>query len=204
VVNIRSQWLTADDVGVKARARCQWMTSRDLATLHVESTDLVALMKAHAAGVPVVPLLRRLTGVEAVAGNVMGEHQAELPDLVLRDLLLRQLAQPKTFDPNRWMTVIATTTDAQMLSVILRAQQDAVSPFMLDLLVARVRAQAVGTTPLEVDALRQHRLMTAVFDSTSLSPTDLRPLAVALRPRLTPFTLGPVERFIARHGEIRK
>jgi hypothetical protein len=91
-----------------------------------------------------------------------------------------------------------------MLSVILRAQQDAVSPFMLDLLVARVRAQAVGTTPLEVDALRQHRLMTAVFDSTSLSPTDLRPLAVALRPRLTPFTLGPVERFIARHGEIRK
>ena len=204
VVNIRSQWLTADDVGVKARARCQWMTSRDLATLHVESTDLVALMKAHAAGVPVVPLLRRLTGVEAVAGNVMGEHQAELPDLVLRDLLLRQLAQPKTFDPNRWMTVIATTTDAQMLSVILRAQQDAVSPFMLDLLVARVRAQAAGTTPLEVDALRQHRLMTAVFDSTSLSPTDLRPLAVALRPRLTPFTLGPVERFIARHGEIRK
>jgi hypothetical protein len=175
-----------------------------LATLHVESTDLVALMKAHAAGVPVVPLLRRLTGVEAVAGNVMGEHQAELPDLVLRDLLLRQLAQPKTIDPNRWMTVIATTTDAQMLSVILRAQQDAVSSFMLDLLVARVRAQAVGTTPLEVDALRQHRLMTAVFNSTSLSPTDLRPLAVALRPRLTPFTLGPVERFIARHGEIRK
>ena len=204
VVNIRSQWLIADEAGVKARARCQWMTSRDLATLHVESTDLLALIKAHAAGVPVVPLLRRLTSVEAVAGNVMSEHQAELPDLVLRDLLLRQLAQPKSFDPKSWIEVIATTTDIQMLTVILRAEQDDIAPFMLDVLVARVRAQAAGTTPLEVDALRQHRLMTAVFDSTSLSPTDLRPLAVALRPRLTPFTVGPVERFIARHGELRK
>jgi hypothetical protein len=91
-----------------------------------------------------------------------------------------------------------------MLSVILRAEQDDVAPSMLDLLVARVRAQAEGTTPMELDALRQHRLMTAVFDSTSLSPTDLRPLAVALRPMLTPFTVGPVERFIARHGEMRK
>ena len=204
VVNIRSQWLTADEAGVTARARCQWMTSRQLATFHIESTDFLALIKAHAAGVAVVPLLRRLSSVEAVAGNVMSEHQAELPDLVLRDLLLRQLAQPKSFDPQRWMSVIATTADIQMLAIILRAEQDDIAPFMLDILVARVRAQAAGTTPLEVDALRQHRLMTAVFDSTSLSPTDLRPLAVALRPRLTPFTVGPVERFIARHGELRK
>ncbi len=204
VVNIRTQWLSADEVGAKARARCQWMTARDLATLHVESADLVALIQAQAAGVEVNSILRRLTGVETVSTTAMLEHQTELPEIVLRDLLLRQLAKPNSFDPRPWMKVIAATTDTQMLSVILRAEQDDIAPSMLDLLVARVRAQAEGTTPLELDALRQHRLMTAVFDSTSLSPTDLRPLAVALRPMLTPFTVGPVERFIARHGEMRK
>ena len=204
VVNMRTQWLSADEVGAKARARCQWMTARDLATLHVESADLVSLIQAQAAGVAVSSLMRRFTGVETVATTVMLEHQTELPEIVLRDLLLRQLAKPASFDARPWMKVLATTTDTQMLSVILRAEQDDVALSMLDLLVARVRAQAEGTTPMELDALRQHRLMTAVFDSTSLSPTDLRPLAVALRPLLTPFTVGPVERFIARHGEMRK
>ena len=203
VVTLRSQWLAADDAGKVARARSRWLPVRALRTMHVESPDVHALLDASAKIPEVVLLLRRLTGVEDVVVTGLAEYQAALPAVVQRDLLLRNLARPNAFDAAPWLGVIATTADPLMLSAVLRAHLDGINPAMLDLLVARVRAQAAGSTPIESDALLQHRLMTAVFDATNLSPTILRPLALALRPRLTPFTGGPVLRFLARHGEVR-
>lgn len=206
VVTLRTQIVQNDEVGAKARARCRWMTARTLGTLHLEGPDVLALLglsgETEAPGT--TTLLRHLTRVDEVAGTALAEHQARLPTPVLRDLMLRQIALRGAFDAAVWTPVIATTDDRLFLSAILRANQDGIDAAMLDLLTARVKAQADGTTPLESDELLQHRLMTAVFDSTSLSPTGLRPLAVALQPKLSPFTVGPVERFIARHGTVRK
>jgi hypothetical protein len=203
VVSLRAQAVVADDAGAAARAKCRWLTARTLGMLHVEGPDVLALLGiAEAPGT--VTFLRDLARVDEVANNAFNEHLGKLPAQVLRDLMLRQIARHGTFDQSQWAPVIAATNDPLMLAAILRAHQDGVDPGMLDLLVGRVRAQALGTTPIEGDALLQHRLMSAVFDSTSVSPTILRPLAVALRPKLSPFTVGPVERFIARHGEVRK
>ncbi len=204
VVTMRTAWLGDDEAGRTARARGRWLPMRELTTLHVEPADVLALLEVSEKVPAVIPLLRRLTGVEEVAATGLAEHLAVLPGVVQRDLLLRQLSRPSAFDPSPWMRVIATTADPLMLAAILRAYQDGGDPAMLELLVARVRSQASGDTPLETDALRQHRLMTAVFDATNLSPTVLRPLAVALKERLTPFTGGPVVRFLIRHGEVRK
>lgn len=204
LVSIRAQWLLDDATGVAARRHTQWQTLKELATYHTEGPDVFALATASATLPAVVPILRRLAGIESVSATAMMEHRDLLPPLVVRDLLLRHLATPASFDAATWTRPFATTSDHLLLSAVLRAHQDGIQAGMLDLLLARVRAQAEGTTAIDGDALRQHRLMTAVFDSTTLSPTVLRPLAVALRPMLSPFTAGPVERFIARHGEVRR
>jgi hypothetical protein len=149
-------------------------------------------------------LLRRLTALDELGATAFTEHRDVLPPVVLRDLLLRTLARPGSLDATLWTSVIARSDDNLLLSAVLRAHQDHAQPILLDLLVARVRVLAEGTGPLAGDTMLLHRLMTTVFDTTSLSPTMLRPLAVALRPRLNDFTKGPVERFIARHGEVRK
>lgn len=203
VVDLHAKLRLNDDAGAAARARCQWVTKRDLATLHLESPDLLALLQiTEAPGT--VPLLRRLTALEELGATAFTEHRDSLPPVVLRDLLLRTLARPGSLDAALWTPVIARSDDVLLMSALIRAHQDHAQPVLLDLLVARVRVLAAGSGPLTGDAMLLHRLMTTVFDSTSLSPTILRPLAVALRPRLSDFTKGPVERFIARHGEVRK
>jgi hypothetical protein len=204
LVSIRAQWLLDDATGVAARRHTQWQTLKELAAYHTEGPDIFALATASATLPAVIPILRRLAGVESVSATALMEHRDLLPPMVQRDLLLRHLAVPPSFDAAAWSRSFASTDDHLLLSAVLRAHQDGIQDGMLDLLLARVRSQAEGTTPIDGDALRQHRLMTAVFDSTSLSPTVLRPLAVALRPKLSPFTVGPVERFIARHGDVRR
>lgn len=204
LVTIRAQWLLDDATGVAARRHTQWQTLKELAVYHTEGPDIFALATASSTLPAVVPILRRLAGVESVSATALMEHRDLLPPLAVRDLLLRHVATPASFDAAIWSRLFAATSDQLLLSAVLRAHQDGIQAGMLDLLLARVRAQAEGATPIDGDALRQHRLMTAVFDSTSLSPTVLRPLAVALRPKLSPFTVGPVERFIARHGEVRR
>jgi hypothetical protein len=203
VVDLRAKINLTDPAGAAARAQCRWLTNRELSTLHQESADLLALIQAGEA-VGVVPLLRRLTALDELGATAFTEHRELLPPIVRRDLLLRALDHPGMLDPAVWTPVIAHSDDALLLSALLRAHMDRPEPVLLDLLLARMRVLAEGTAPITGDDMLLHRLMSTVFDSTSLSPTVLRPLAVALRPKLSPFTVGPVERFIARHGEVRR
>lgn len=98
---------------------------------------------------------------------------------------------------------VAASPDSIILRAVLFAYERHPDPDLTRLLIRRISLQAAGSMPFESDVLIEHRLLTAVFDSTTTSPTPLRPLAVALRPRLDPLGRGPVERFIARHGEAR-
>jgi hypothetical protein len=197
---VRTALTGGDEAGAAARARCRWLTTRQLGMLHLESSDLMRLLAiVEAPGV--ATLLRHLTRVEDLA-EAFAEHHDDLPVPVLAELLLRQIARGNGVDPRPWRRFVATAPDDRVVSALLRAHQDGVDPAMLDLLVERVRAQAAGTTAIAADGLLQHRLMTAVFDATSLSPTVVRPLALALKPRLSPFTVRPVERFLERHGVV--
>jgi hypothetical protein len=187
----------------RARRMASVMSQQDLSSMHLTSEEVQVLLNA--ASEPANELLlRRLTGVVEIAHELQRQTIAALPSLVARDLLLRALATGNNFESEPWLNYFATTTDNNVLLAVLRARNQGANITSRELLVARVRAQAGGTTPIEGDALLQHRLMTAVFDATDLSPTVLRPFAVALRPRLDAFTGGPVERFIARHGVIRR
>ncbi len=203
IADLHAKLRLVDDAGAAVRAHCRWLVNRDLGLLHLESPDLLALLQiSEAAGS--VPLLRRLTALDELGATAFTEHRELLPPVVRRDLLLRTLARPGSLDTMVWTPVIANSDDALLLSALLRAHLDHPQAVLLDLLLARVRVLAEGTAPVTGDVMLLHRLMSTVFDSTSLSPTVLRPLAVALRPRLDDFTQGPVERFIARHGEVRR
>jgi hypothetical protein len=200
---VREAWAANDAAGSAARTAARWWSVRDLTALHLDAEDLTMVLDLAAQEEDAIALLRRLTAVEDLAGTTLLERLGELPVPVARDLFLRRLEHPAGLDPARWSTFIARSADPAVLRAVMRLYQDGGDPLFLDLLIARVRAQAEGTTPLEDDVLLQHRLMTMVFDATSVSPTLLRPLAVALRPKLDGITAGPVVRFIARHAEIR-
>ncbi len=194
----------ADSVDLlAARALASTLSMRQLALMHVRDED-VDLLLAEATIPQNLQLLRRLTGVSTVAEGPLLKNLMTLPPLVARDLLLRQLAFIADFDSQPWTAYFSTTTDSIAIHAVMRDLDEGKKTACRDLLVARVRAQAFGQTAIESDALLQHRLMTSVFDATDLSPTLLRPLAVALEPRLNDFTKGPIKRFIERHGATRR
>jgi hypothetical protein len=187
----------------QARDTISRLSTSEIEKLHLSLADIGIILGD--AGAPAnLALLRRITGIHDLAHGLLYEYGANLPAEVMRDLLLRQLASSGDFTPQPWLSYITTTSDEITLRALLRARHDTSGSGARELLVARVRAQANGQLGLESDPLLQHRLMTAVFDATDLSPTTLRPLAVAIRDKLTGFTGGPVERFITRHGVVRR
>lgn len=194
----------ADSVDLlAARSLASALSMRQLANMHVRDED-VDLLLAEATIPQNLQLLRRLTCVSVVADGPLLKKLTTLPPLVARDLLLRQLAFTPDFDSQPWTAYFASTTDSIAVHAVMRNLDETNKTACRDLLVARVRAQALGQTAIETDALLQHRLMTSVFDATDLSPTLLRPLAIALEPRLDDFTKGPIKRFIERHGATRR
>jgi hypothetical protein len=186
-----------------ARAQASTLSRQQLGLMHVLD-DKVKLLLAAATVPENMVFLRRLVGDINLSQAIFLKDIAALPPMVARDLLLRQLAFTNDFDSKPWVNYFSATTDTAVLHAVLRARDEAHQSACRDLLVARVRAQALGQIPIESDALLQHRLMTSVFDATDLSPTELRPLAVAIQPKLGTFTVGPVKRFIDRHGTIRR
>jgi hypothetical protein len=187
----------------QARMAISRLSTEEIEKMHLSLAD-IAIILAEATVPENLALLRRLTGITDLAHGLLYENSASLPPEVMRDLLLRQLGSRGDFAPQPWTAYVTSTNDDIVLRALLRARHETNSNGCRSLLVERVRAQANGQLALERDPLLQHRLMTAVFDATDLSPTTLRPLAVAIRGKLSGFTGGPVERFIERHGVVRR
>ena len=126
------------------------------------------------------------------------------PDpLVARDVMLWQLTHIRGHDALSWREAAATTTDVAALQAVLSEATRETGSDLMPALIRRVELQAEGTIPLDTDPLLQHRLFTAIFDNVHLSPTPLRAMALKLRDKASPLGRGPIDRFIARHGEMR-
>ncbi len=200
---LKQAWLDGGAGAGQALDDLGWLTAQRLAGLHITSGEFATLLAASAKDPRALRLLRRLAGVDPLVVGIMERQLATLPPLLGRDVLLRQLAhEPLLFDGG-WSRFAAASQDPLLVRALLLAYDRHPGQDLLELLLARVRLQADGTVPLEADALLEHRLLVAVFDATTLSPTSLRPLAVALRAKVDGLARGPIERFIARHGAVR-
>ncbi len=200
-------WLAGGKEAPAALADLAWLPLAQLATIKLGDADRIALAQAAPKDAASMRLLRRLVAVDALVTSDLQNQLAELPAPVARDLALRQIARPRLIDESRWAAFIARDMDASGLAALLRAYEQLAdadqAQRVLVLLLGRVRAQAEGRVPPEADVMLEHRLLSAICDAGTLSPTLVRPLAVALRDRLTGLPRQPVERFISRYGEIR-
>jgi hypothetical protein len=177
-----------------------WLTRRELAA-HLPPAEQIARLRDEG-GAQGRALARRLALI-AVEDPSLAAIPGEPDPLAARDLLLWRLATVRGPEAASWRSQAASTTDPLLLRALLADLARDPARTVLPVLVERLAVQAAGTLPLDPDALDQHRLCAAVFDDVRLSPTPLRPLAIALRERVDPLARGPIERFIARHGEMR-
>jgi hypothetical protein len=129
----------------------------------------------------------------------------DAPAAVLRHALLRYLVtdlDPRHADVR---PVLVSADDPvyrrSLLDMVESGTHEAHERLVLDCL----RAVVNGTASLDSDPLVQHRLLSVVFGSPYVSPTHLRPLAVALleSDQIDPQARGPIERFLTRHGHVR-
>ncbi len=199
---LKKQWLAGGADAAAALDQLGWLSGSLLAAMHIGDEELSRLAAGAAADPDAMRLLRRLSGVTAIADGSMQHRTGTLPEVLTRDLVLRQLGRGHDID-EELIVPAAASGDQQLLRALLRAYERQPAAGLGLLLTRRIALQANGVLPVEEDAVIEHRLIVAVFDSTTASPTTLRPLAVALRSRLGAALRGPVERFIARHGESR-
>jgi hypothetical protein len=199
---LKKQWLAGGENAAAALDELGWLSGSLLAAMHVGDEELSRLVAGAASDPHAMRLLRRLSGVSAIADGLMQHRTDTLPAVLTRDLVLRQLGRGPDID-QELIAPAASSGDLLLLRALLRDFERHPSADLARLLTRRIALQANGVLPLESDALIEHRLIVAVFDSTTTSPTALRPLAVALRSRLEAPLRGPVERFLARHGETR-
>jgi hypothetical protein len=180
--------------------RWSWLPRSELAKT-MPSADSIARLRDEG-GAQGRALARRLTLIAAddpSAAPIPGD-----PDpLAARDLLLWRIATIRGADAASWRSEAAATTDPLVLRALLVDVSRDPEHLLLPVLVERVQLQADGKLALDADPLDQHHLFATVFDNLRLSPTPLRPWAVALLDRVTPLARGPIERFIARHGRER-
>ncbi|MCS6970031.1 MAG: hypothetical protein RMM29_05690 [Planctomycetota bacterium] len=120
-----------------------------------------------------------------------------------RAVLLQRIGAVRGKDAASWRREAAETADPWVLRALFYDLARDPERTALPALRQRVALQAAGQLPLDADPLDQHRLMHAVFDDLTASPTELRPWALALRARVDPLALGPIARFLQRHGEQR-
>lgn len=147
-------------------------------------------------------LARRLALIAAEDASTQPPDEEPDP-LLQRDLLLWRIGSVRGADAAGWRLHAAATTDPMALRALLADVARDPERLLLPVLIERVRMQALGELPLDPDPLDQHRLFATVFDDLRLSPTPLRPWAVALRERADALARGPIDRFIARHGTER-
>lgn len=189
-------WQAGEDGALAALA---WVAGSELAALTLDDEQRGALLAvADDDGIARLAARRLLSLPSAPAGPVDGR-----PPWLARELALRDLARGQLAAGSPAALALVVGADDLVVAVALRAVRGPHRVRLLDLLADRLRAQAAGRLPLAADPLLQHRLIAAVFDAADLGPTPLRPLALALRERLDPLARGPVERFLARHGEVR-
>jgi hypothetical protein len=203
IEELKKTWLAGGPAAGQALDDLGWLTARQLAGLHITSDEFAALLSASATDPRALRLLRRLTDVDPVVIGTMQRQLEALPPALGRDVVLRQLARTRLLDDSAWTRFVASSRDPLVVRAVLLAYDRRPSDDLLQLLLERVRLQAQGEVPLDQDPLLEHRLLVAVFDATTISPTTLRPLAVALRGKVDRLGRGPLERFIARHGEAR-
>jgi hypothetical protein len=127
----------------------------------------------------------------------------DLPVWAQREAVLRALGEARPLTA-WWSGVIADTADPALVHAAILLAERKPSLDLLAALVERLRRQAAGTTAIDPDPLLQSRLTSTVFDSPYLSPTPLRPIALALKDRLDPLGRGPLVRFLERRGSERK
>ncbi len=177
-----------------------WLTRRELVG-HMPPAEQIARLRDEggAQGRALARRLALITGEDPSLAAIPGEADP----LAARDLLLWRLATVRGQEAASWRSQAAATTDPLLLRALLADFGRDPARTVLPALVERLTLQAAGTLPLDPDALDQHRLCAAVFDDVRLSPTPLRPLALALRERVDPLARGPIERFLKRHGEMR-
>ncbi len=151
-------------------------------------------------------LLQRLTNETAVEDLMRpqpGGASSRVPAGVLRTVVLRDLAAGTRARSERWLQAAARSPDPELAKALLRAAEVDRDPIALSALVTRLEGWADGSLTPDPDAVVQHRFAAAVFDSPTLSPTGLRPLAAKLKLKLAVAAQPPIDRFLARHGLVR-
>lgn len=184
----------------EAIARLAWLSRAQLAAIMPPPETVLRLREEGGAmGRVLARRLALIAGDDPAYPALPGD-----PDPVLvRDRILWRIATVRGADAASWRDEAAACTDPVALRALLADVTRDETRLLLPVLVQRVRLQAEGALPLDADPLDQHRLFAAVFDEVRLSPTPLRPWALALRERADPLARGPLERFLARHGEVR-
>jgi hypothetical protein len=177
-----------------------WLTRRELSA-NMPSAEQIARLRDEG-GAQGRALARRLALIAAEDPSIAA-IPGDADPLAARDLLLWRLATVRGAEAASWRSQAAAATDPLLLRALLADLARDPAHTVLPVLVERLTLQAAGTLPLDPDPIDQHRLCAAVFDDVRLSPTPLRPLAVKLRDLVTPLARGPIDRFIARHGEMR-
>jgi hypothetical protein len=147
--------------------------------------------------------LRRLATTDVIVVNEWAIGRGEVADDMVRDLILRTLADQRRWADTDLRRLVRRCADSRVAVAVATIAQRARSVDLLRHLLSRFRAQDKGELPLDEDPIHQHELSAAVFGSPYLSPTWLRPLALGLRERLHPLARKPLERFLAAYGEER-
>lgn len=181
-------------------ARLMWATRAQLATCALPPEAVARLRdEGGAAG---RTLARRF--VAAVAEDPATVAPPGDPDpQAVRDILMWRISHIRGRAALSWSEAAATSQDAMILRLLLADEARDPARDAHPALVRRVELQASGELPLDPDPLDQQRLFAAVFDDVHASPTTLRPLAVALKDKVSGLGAGPITRFIARHGLVR-
>jgi len=180
-----------------------WLARERLADWSPTAAEIAGWLASEASDATARVLLARCA---AIVASFPGEGGAwtGLPPWLQHDLALRELAaRHPRFDSGPLVELVSTGSDPSLLRAVLAALDDEHRQQLINLLFRRLARQAAGTQAIEAEPDLQHALVVAVFDAMHLSPTDLRPIALTLRPRLTPYSRGPIDRFLQRHGEVR-
>lgn len=193
----------ADLSAEEALRRLAWLPVTRLAVLAPGSTELRTLLGILKGRPDADLLLRRLSALDALIVNEWAVATGGVGEAVRRDLILRSLDQPEAVREPALAALVRTSQDQELLASIVHAARQQRSRPLLLALRDRFAAQAAGALPFDPEPVLQHEIAGLVFESPYLSPTPLRPLALALRERLGPLAQGPIERFLARHGAVR-
>jgi hypothetical protein len=197
-------WLAGGDQAAAALEDLSWLALTHFEKLHLGNDEFTRLVTAASTDATALRLMRRLLSVEGERDRHIVPALARLPPVIRRDLALRQFASKRRLvEVETWSITVTEGSDVPLLCALLRSCEKDRNVTHLKLLMMRLRNQADGRIPLEEDPVLQHRIMCAVFDSELLSPTPLREIALALRPKVDALGKGPIERFLKRVGDKR-